>query len=511
LPRVFRISEFEWTKNETTIDLGGIIVNGYEVNYDVIVAGGGTSGVAAAICAARTGAKTLLIERFGTIGGQLNVSGPPGFAFARMFNARGQRDVGGIVEEMHNRLYKAGHALPHLRPAFRAKAGYTFSYVDPDWWTFLAFDMMEEEGVALLLDTLVVDAIMENGTIKGVVVENADGRVEIRGKVVIDCTGEAYLSARAGVKTVCVSREECQPHTMAFTVDGVNWEKLLDYIRRHPEQFSYKQLLNPYTDNTMEAVMEAYANCTDITELGEIMGFYELRDIALDNGDWHPYSGVGFFLTPKEGGHIQAHFQHSSQVDKCLSTSAWDISRCIIECRKQNQIAWRFFKNYVPGFENAYITKQCTELRLREGPRIVGDYTLTKDDVSAARIFKDTIGKSSFKAGAYHVSNVDTLATMKPGEDQAAPAGGGSYDIPYRCLVPKKVDNLLAAGKCVSTDRPAYLRYVQQTMVTGQAAGVAAALCAKKGITPRELEKDVSELQRILINQGAVLYFDQDK
>ena len=435
---------------------------------------------------------------------------PPGFIYSRIFNARGQQDIAGIVEETHNRLYRAGHALPHWRPAFRAKAGYTFSYVDPEWWTFLIFDMMEEEGVTLLLDTLVVDAIMDGNSIKGVVVENADGRVEIKGKIVIECTGEGYLAADAGCEMDCISRDEIQPHTMAFTVDGVDWEKLLKYINRHPEQFSYRQLLNPYTDNTKEAIYEAYEKCIDIKDLGEVMGFYELRDFALDNGDWHPYSGAGFFLIPKEGGTMQAHFQHSSQVDHCLPTSAWDLTQCNIECRKQNQIAWRFFKNYVPGFENAYITKMCTELRIREGPRVMGDYMLTRDDVGEAREFEDTIGKSSFKAGAHHVSNMDTLATINPEKNgQRIPKDGGSYDIPYRCLVPKKIENLLIAGKCVSTDRDAYLRFVHQTMVTGQAAGVAAALCAKDGVTPRALEKDVSELQKILLDQGAILYFDK--
>lgn len=483
-------------------------MGGYHELYDVIVCGGGTSGVAAALCAAREGAKTLLIERCGTLGGQMNVSGPPGFAYARLFNPRNERDVGGIVEETYQRLYKAGHALPHLRYPFRAKAGYTFSYVDPDWWTFLIFDMMEEEGVDLLLDSLVVGVTKEPGTEKlnGVIAENADGRVEIKGKIIIDSTGEGYVAIRAGAQISCVTKEECQPHTMSFTADGVDWDALITYIRSHPDQFSYKQLLNPYTDNTPEAVREAYAKCTNITELGEIMGFYELRDAALSNGDWHPYSGAGFFLMPKEGGRVQAHFQHSSQTDKCLPTSAWDISRCIIECRKQNQIAWRFFKNYVPGFKNAYITKQAVELRIREGPRIVGDYILTRDDVMACKQFEDTIGKSSFRAGAYHVPTMDTLSAVSGHQDLGAPKDGGSYDIPYRCLVPKTIDNLLAAGKCVSTDRPAYLRYVHQTMVTGQAAGVAAALCAKKGITPRELEKDVSGLQATLVKQGAILY-----
>ncbi len=479
----------------------------YQKKYDVIVCGGGTSGVAAAICAAREGAEVLLVERTGTLGGQMSLSGPPGFAYARLFNNKGERDVGGIVEETYQRLYRSGHALPHLRYTVREKAGYVFSYIDPDWWTYLMFEMMEEEGVTLLLDSLVVGAICVENTVKGIVVENADGRHEVMGNVVIDCTGEGYVSAFAGCEMDCVSKEDVQPHTLAFTVDGVDWDKLLTYIRTHPEQFSFRHLIFPYENaNTKEDVMEMYRNCYDVTELGEIMGFYELRDIAFQNGDWHPFSGAGFFLTPKEGGHIQAHFQHSSQVDHVLPTDAWDLTRCNIECRKQNMIAWRFFKNYVPGFENAYITKVCTELRLREGPRIVGDYILTKNDVANEQRFEDSIGKSSFKAGAYHVSSMDTLnACVKTDSDLVYTKTGGSYDIPYRCLVPRKIDGLLAAGKCVSTDRPAYLRYLHQTMVTGQAAGVAAAICTKQRISPRELEKDTKTLQSILKKQGAIL------
>lgn len=481
---------------------------GYNTLYDVIVCGGGTSGTAAAIASARNGAKTLLIERSGTLGGQMSVSGPPGFAYARLFNPRGERDIGGIVEETYQRLLKAGHALPEWRSPVREKAGYTFSYVDPDYWTQLMFDMMEEEEVDLLLDTLVVGVEKEGDTVTGVIVENANGRNSIMGKIVIDCTGEGYVAIHSQAETKCVDRDTIQPHTLSFTVDGVDWEELLQYIRTHSDQFSFKQLIFPYENaNTREDVTKMYEKCYNVTELGEIMGFYELRDMALKNGDWHPYSGAGFFLTPKEGGHIQAHFQHSSQVDHTLPTDAWDLTKCMIECRKQNRIAWRFFKNYVPGFKNAYITKVCTELRLREGPRIVGDYVLTRDDVEACRQFPDTIGKTSFKAGGYHVAGMDTLAVCHKGQtDIAFPKDGGSYDIPYRCLVPQKIDNLLAAGKCVSTDRPAYLRYVHQTMVTGQAAGTAAALCVKKGITPREMEKDVTELQSVLVSQGAILF-----
>lgn len=485
-------------------------MSGYDEIYDVIVCGGGTSGVAAAIASARTGVKTLLVERTGSLGGQMSVSGPPGFAYARLFNPQGRRDVGGIVEETYQRLFKTGHALPHLRYPVREKAGYSFSYVDPDWWTMMMFEMMDEEGVILLLDTLVVDVTKEGDAVTGIVVENANGRNSIRGKIVIDCTGEGYVAMDAGCEADYVEREKVQPHTLAFTVDGVDWDTLLTYVREHPEQFSFKQLINPYNDSNQADVVKMYEKCHNAAELGELMGFYELRDMAFKNGDWHANSGAGFFILPREGGKLQAHFQHSSQVDKCSVTDAWDLTKCMTECRKQNMIAWRFFKNYVPGFKNAYITRVCTELRLREGPRIVGDYILTKEDVGECKQFADTIGKSSFKAGGYHVVGMETLNVVKVGDakdsDMRWPKDGGSYDIPYRCLVPKKIENLLVAGKSVSTDRAAYLRYLHQTMTTGQAAGTAAGLCIKKGITPREMESDVTDLQKFLVDQGAILF-----
>jgi hypothetical protein len=132
----------------------------------------------------------------------------------------------------------------------------------------------------------------------------------------------------------------------------------------------------------------------------------------------------------------------------------------------------------------------------------MGDYVMCKQDVAEARKFKDVIGKSSFSSGAKHVATQDTIAY----EGIVYPKDGGSYDIPYRCLVPKIIENLMVAGKAISTDRASYKRFLHETMVTGQAAGVAAAVCARKGITPRQLEQDVSELQDILVKQGVILY-----
>jgi len=467
--------------------------------YDVVVVGGGTSGVAAAICGARAGANILLVERLGALGGQMNISGPPGFAYAWMFNPRWEQVIGGFMEETHARLLKAGHALPHLKPDFRA--GYSFSYVDPEWWGLLMFDMMEENGVHLLLHTLATEVIKQGNTMKGVIVENTSGKQMVLGKVVIDCTGEGDLSVRAGAPWEQVPKEKLQPHTISFTVDGVDWGRMLKYMKENLDEFAWRP--HPYLGWSQERIKERMKEVTDITEIGEIMGWISLRDQAMAKGEWHGKSGVGFFLVPREGGVIQAHFQHSSHVGNCDPTDVRDLTYAEGEARKQVQIAWGFIKKYMQGFEKAYITRITPEIRVRESRRIMGDYILNSDDVVQARKFDDVIGKCAFPKGGHHTASVSTL-TLDANHEY--PKDGGSHDIPYRCLVPKHVENLLVAGKPISTDRDAYQRFLMQTIVTGQAAGVAAALCVKSGITPRELEKDVKKLQEVLLQQGVILY-----
>jgi hypothetical protein len=467
--------------------------------FDVVVVGGGTSGVAAAIAASRAGANTILIERLGTLGGQMNVSGPPGFAYAYMFNPRCEQIIGGIMEETHSRLLKEGHAVPHTTPDFRV--GYSFALVDPDYWGLLIFEMMTENNVNLLLHSLAVDVLKEGNSIHGVVVENYSGRQAVLGKVIIDCTGEGHVSAKAGAPYEQVPKDELEPHTISFTVDGVDWDKVLKYVKENAA-YEFNAMTHPYLNWTQEQIIERIRSVQDITEISNFMGYYSLRDKALAAGEWHPFSGVGFFILPRDNGVFQAHFQHSSQVGNADPTNIRDLTYCEIECRKQVVMALKFIKKYMPGFEKSYLTRMCSELRIRESRRIMGDYILRKADVAEARKFKDVIGKSSFSSGAKHVATKDTIAY----EGIVYPKDGGSYDIPYRCLVPQVIENLLVAGKAISTDRDSYARFLQETMVTGQAAGIAAAVCARKGITPRQLESDVTELQDILVKQGAILF-----
>ena len=466
--------------------------------YDVIVVGGGTSGVAAAICAARAGGKTILIERIGALGGQMNVSGPPGFAYAHMFNPHGEQVIAGIVEETHNRLLKEGHALPHLKPDFRA--GYTFSYVDPDWWGLLMFQMMTENGVELLLHSLAVDVLKEGKAVRGVIVENTSGRQAVLGKVTIDCSGEGDVSVWAGAAYEKLPKEDLMRPSIAFTVDGVDWDTVLKTIREKPEEFAFKA--HPYLGWTQKQVNERIKKVKDITELGNVPdGWFWIEKKGVESGEYHEYASIGFFLTPREGGVIQAHFQHSAHVPNCDATDVRDLTYGEIEARRQIVIAWKFIKKNIPGFEKAYITRVTPELRIRETRRIISDYYLTADDIAGAKKFLDVIGKDCYQAGGHHIK---TSTMLDP--SARFPKDGGSSDIPYRCLVVKNVENLLVAGKAISTDNTTVKRFIVSTMVTGQAAGVAAALCAKMGVTPRELEKDVSKLQEMLLKQGAILH-----
>jgi hypothetical protein len=318
------------------------------------------------------------------------------------------------------------------------------------------FQMMEENGVHLLLHSLAVDVLEQGNVVKGIIVENTSGRQAVFGRVTIDCTGEGDISVRAGAPYEKVPREQIQPHTLSFTVDGVDWNKVLKYIKENLNEFSFRS--HPFLNWSQEQMHERIKKVKDVMELGEQMGWFSLRDEAMAKGEWHGHSGIGFYLMPREGGVIQAHFQHSSHVSGIDPTDVRDLTYGEIEARKQIVVAWKFIKKYMPGFENAYITRICPELRVRETRRIMGEYVLTSEDVVQARKFQDVIGKSSFPKGGHHVASTFTISMD---EHYEYPKDGGTHDIPYRCLVPKNVENLLVAGKAISTDRDAYHRFLQ--------------------------------------------------
>ncbi|MEM3703600.1 MAG: FAD-dependent oxidoreductase [Candidatus Bathyarchaeia archaeon] len=490
--------------------------------YDVIVVGGGCAGCAAAISSARAGAKTILIERFGALGGMLNISGPPGWAFSHLWNNRGEQIIAGIVEELHHRLEKEGLALPYPKPEDRQFD--SFAYIDPDWAGLLLFQMMQENKVDLLLHSLAVDVIKEGDNMRGVIVENTSGRMAVLGDVVIECTGEGDIAVRAGAPYTVIDRtkEEIDPPSITFHMDGVDWDKVTKYFKENPEEFvrfpsimAWGQITTEYKERVkarMEELKKA-SSILDLVKAGKLgyVNFYKISEEAVKNGDLPPRGvDLGFFFTPRQGGVIQPVFQHSAQVPDCDITNVRELTWAEIEARRQVTMAVKAVRKYLPGFKNAYLTRLTFCVRGREGRHFIGDYQLTSDDVAEARKFPDVIAKSAMNTnigGPFHSCRYPAESmNIDPKVKKVRVKNGGSYDIPYRCLVPKNVENLLLAGKCISVSEDFKRDCLPENMATGQAAGVAAAICAKKNITPRQLEQDVSVLQKILQQQGVILY-----
>ena len=417
---------------------------------DVLVAGGGPAGIAAAVAAARAGARTLLVEQFNSLGG---VGGPGLHNHISMINAHGSgmRVVGGLGYQLGNRIAAEG----------AGDKGNCFDY-DPEALKVLLDRWMAEEGVDLLFHTFVSDALVEEGSLRGVIVQNKSGRQAILAKRVVDCTGDADVAAWAGVpcEKGRAGDERCQPVTMMFRMGGVDWPRVEAWRRGYQMQEFFEGL-------QARGEMELFQN--------QIMGL------------WHNS------VRPDQVG---MNFTHITGVD---STSAADLTRATLEGRRQVHLSVEVFRRHVPGFENSYLIDTAATIGLRESRRIVGEYVLTDQDILAQRTFPDSIGYGSFFVDIHNLDG--------PGMDRETyrPPTGFRYQIPYRCLVPLQVENLLVAGRCISVTHRALgsTRVMITCMVLGEAAGLAAAHSIRQAVPPRRLDAD--ELRNALRAADCIL------
>lgn len=444
---------------------------------DVIVVGGGPSGIAAAIASARNGAKTTLVERYGFLGGMATAGlvGP----FMTSYSLDGKEQIiRGIYEELVIRMEKMGGAIHPSKVAagtsYSAYLVYGHNHVTPfesEILKLATFEMMEEAGVKLLLHTYFVDTIVDDGKIKKVVVVNKSGLQAIEAKIIVDCTGDADVAYSSGVP--CKKGREIdglmQPVSMFFRVKNINTEKVEQYMAKHtPKEVSAE---TKYERPFQAIVEEAKKN-----------GKFPLeRDSVL------------LFATPKKGEALV----NLSRIHNIDSTNAEDLVKAEIEGRKQVMFLINFFKENIPGLENVELAEVAPQIGIRESRHIVGDYVITQEDVLNSREFDDVIALCSFPIDIHNV--VATKGRFEGVKNNKY------YEIPYRTLTPLKVDNLLVGGRPISATHEAAgsLRVMPPAFATGQAAGTAAALAAKKGITPRQL--DYRELQRTLISQKVVL------
>jgi hypothetical protein len=299
-----------------------------------------------------------------------------------------------------------------------------------------------------------------------VVFETKSGAVVIAAKVVIDCTGDGDIAAAAGADFE-IGRDEdglVQPMSLLFRMVEFQQRAFAQYVREHPDQWH------------------------------GVHGLWELIKKATEAGELDlPREDILFFGTP----HDHEISVNSTRVTNVRGTNVWDLTYAEWQGRKQMRQLTAFFKRYVPGFENAYTVQSGTTISVRETRRIIGEYRLTADDVLSARKFDDMIACGSYPLDIHNPAGKGTLLKRLP--------PGQSYSIPLRCLIPKKAEQLLVAGRCISGTHEAFssFRVTPISMATGQAAGVCAALAMWLKKSPRTVP--ASGVQDELLRQGAIL------
>jgi hypothetical protein len=443
--------------------------------YDVLVIGGGNAGCAAALAAARHGASTLLVERYGFLGGTATAAmvGP-----WMTFHSGAERIVGGIAQEIVERLVALGGSPGHIADSSDYVASIT--PFDPEVHKALLFDMMRESGVELLLHGYFLEALLdERGALRGARVATVGGVRSYGAKVTIDASADAYVAASAGVELQQGDeRGRVQPASLMFRISHVDLAATAAYVRERPGEMRTSL---PPEGRTAES-------------LTAVAGLYALWNAARERGGVDvPRELVSFFISPYPD-EVSVNMTRVVDIDPLDPD---DLTRAEIEARGQAMRLLAFFRRDVPGFANARIAATAAQIGIRESRRIAGVYTLTRDDVLSARTFDDAVARSAYPIDIHNPSGSGTTTFRL--------APGASYEIPYRCLVPERVDALLVAGRCISTTHEALAstRLTPTVMTLGQAAGTAAALCAARGLQPRDVP--AAELRALLAADGVDL------
>jgi hypothetical protein len=460
-------------------------------SVDVLVCGGGVAGSAAGIAAARMGVRTLLVESRESLGGICTNGYVSGIAGA----------VEGICEEWVDRLAAKGAALkrPHL------------PVIEPEMGKMELEQMLLQAGCRILYGVQVVDAVVADGELRSVIAYSKSGRMEISARIFIDCTGDADLAFAAGVPCEVGNAEYCglnQSVTMGFRLSYVNLTKYL-------------------------AAEQAFQKTQELKTRRQLVVAKEHEAIA--NGDL-PYLIVpGLLVYPVPNGNPECCdvTLDATQTYFCRNDDVEDRTRQIVD--QHRQIKWfaDFLRKYVPGFERSAISAVASLNGVRDSRRIVGEYIFTDADMAGGAKFDDGIARNPEFFDAHHPTCGDYVAIRhihlrepvgtaicRPSQDDGNckmhpffEPGGYEVrtdprdwaEIPYRSLVASGVSNLLAAGRNVSAEFHALgtIRVIACSMSMGQAAGTAAALCAKGNVAPRTLKGTL--VREALIQQGVAL------
>jgi hypothetical protein len=428
--------------------------------YDVVVIGGGLAGSTAALAAAQTGAETLLVERSGTLGGMMThglMPWPYAFGDGRKIIAPG------VPIQILRRLRDEGGLCGNPRED-------QMMLVDIEIAKYVFDQLVQEENrLHLLLETWVVDVIAGDGRVKGIIIENKTGRQAILAKALVDCSGDADVVARSGGAYELPPKETLHPVSIVAKLANVDTETVNAH---NPQKIPFPGLLKG----------RSYPR----SGLFIWKPFWQVQEADQKTpwwADWFIYLGP----TTREHELIII-ITGEIAVD---ATNGAELTQAEIVSRGRLQEIVKQLNARTPGFGSAYITGTSSMLGVRETRRIIGEYTLTKEDILTQKSFSDTAAHGCVPPGPHTPDGRDIA---QPVHIHLEPYS--SFQIPFRCLIPKEIEGVLAAGRCISVEQSALgaVRVQGTCMATGQAAGVGAALAARENLSPRQLPIDQVKL-----------------
>ena len=430
--------------------------NPYPNEYDVLVAGGGPAGISAAVSAARLGAKTALIERYGILGGMLT----SGHVQPILGQAQGRTMYNEIIE-----LLSEGHENAP-KPLTRNGAEIGF---DLEEAKYRLLKLCVDNGVYVYLQTVVADVIKEENRITGLKICTPMGLTELRSKVVVDSTGDGFVAARSGVPFEMGRPEDgkCQPLTLEFTVDNVD-----------------------------ESIGITAWGGSDPVTLPDDTRYSEACKAANARGELPENVTIVRLHRTVHPGERNVN---ATQVNGRNSLSVEGIVEAELLLRQQVQPIMDFLRKTAPGFANARVKSSASTLGVRETRRFLGEYVLSDKDVELGARFPDVVVHK-----AWFLIDIHNPTGGGQAEKRSQPAT--PYDIPYRSLVPQKIDGILLSGRNISGTHRAHASYrvMGVALATGQAAGIAATLCTKENCQPRNL--DYRKIQKALKAYGTDLF-----
>ncbi|MDF2922963.1 MAG: glucose-inhibited division protein [Paenibacillaceae bacterium] len=456
-----------------------------DTTFDVVVVGGGIAGSVAAIASARCGVKTLLVEQYGFMGGMLTAAG---VGPMMTFHSDKTQVVQGITGELIERLKSRGKSPGHIFDT----TGYTYTVTpfDSEGMKHELDAMLLEAGGQVLYHTMLAGVDVGNDRIASIQVCNKAGLARIRAHMFVDASGDADLSAWAGVEFAKgrPSDGAAQPMTMNMKVGQVNMSRVKAYIREHPEEFPR---LNGDT------------GMIDKASRLSIGGYVQTMKEAMDKGE---LSGVRddllFFETNNPGEVIV----NTSRVIGFDSTDPWSLSLAEIEGRKHVRELEAFLKKRVPGFEESVVLFSGPSIGVRSSRQIKGLYTLTLEDLVSCKSFADVIAHGGYPVDIHPPKGENEEEFRQRVREIKHLKSGEVYSIPYRCLVNPMVHNLVTVGRSISTTFEAQgaIRVTPIAGAIGHGGGVAAALAVQHGCR-RAADVPAAALQGKLKEQGAYL------